>query len=531
MIARYAAQLKNVAHGHGHDPRSRCYSHGGRAQREEEEEEESDQEQEQQAEGDAGPDELDNRVLDGVPQAHNQVQDNDMPDYEPGSAQPELHGQRRDDPDTSQRTSFQREPPRKRQRVASPATPSRPRASAAKKGRRGSGHGSPGRILNENNRRSPEERNDEPSARGALDGAISFDINQMPQFNVSPVPRSPEYDVPAARSDEPLATQQTLVNSPIDVRSRQAPSARATAVVVQAESMSSQAISIAQPQRAARRPPSRRGREQREQSPTVEVRTSAAGTENRSQAKPIPMSSKSRSQQPAVAASDAPYRHTRARSRSVDLPPQSATAPKRRRVVSAKGKLKEPDLEEVREEDAERNVVEDGDSQAHIYESVEVGSRSVSGPSRPQRDLKSAENAGRSAEQGEPSSQRPLIPNRRLEAETFQEEMDVEDHLLKEGISLFTDVEQSDEASLGQQEFTVDSSSEDPSDSDDAATHKNLQHSGQRLNRMAAAGFRARLPNSSVSTSKKVTTRSSAIRVTRHASQARPFLSPGTKAL
>jgi hypothetical protein len=35
--------------------------------------------------------------------------------------------------------------------------------------------------LNENNRRSPEERNDEPSARGALDGAISFDINQMPQ--------------------------------------------------------------------------------------------------------------------------------------------------------------------------------------------------------------------------------------------------------------------------------------------------------------------------------------------------------------
>lgn len=167
MIAKYAAQLKNVAHGFGHDPRSRCYSHGGRAQREEEEEEEeSDQEQEQQAEGDAGPDELDNGVPDGAPHAHNQVQDNDMPDY---------------DPDMSQRASLQREPPQKRQRVASPATPSRPRASAAKKGRRGSGHGSPGRISNENNRRSPEERNDEPSARGALDGAIGFDINQMPQ--------------------------------------------------------------------------------------------------------------------------------------------------------------------------------------------------------------------------------------------------------------------------------------------------------------------------------------------------------------
>lgn len=346
---------------------------------------------------------------------------------------------------------------------------------------------------------------------------------------MSPVPRSPEYDVPAARSDEPLATQKTLVNSPTNVRSRQAPSARATAVVVQAASMSSQAISIAQPLRAVRRPPSRRGREQREQSPTAEVRTSPAGTENRPQAKAKRMPSKSRSQQPAVAASDAPYRHTRARSRSVDLPPQSATASKRRRVVSAKGKLKEPELEEVPEEDAERNGVEGGDSQTHIYETVEAGSRAVSGPSRPQWDLKSTENAGRSTEQGEPSSQGPLIPNRRSEAETFQEEMDVEDHLLEEGMSLFTDVEQSDEASLGQQEFTVDSSSEDPSDSDDAATHKNLQHSGQRLNRMAAAGFRSRLPNSSAS--KKVTTRSSAIRVTRHAAQARPFLSPGTKTL
>ncbi|KAG1749513.1 hypothetical protein EDB19DRAFT_1680622 [Suillus lakei] len=305
-----------------------------------------------------------------------------------------------------------------------------------------------------------------------------FMVFILGRFDVLPLPRSPGHDVPAVRSDEPLATQQTLVNSPI-LRSRLAPNARATAVVAQAASMSSQAISIVQPLRAARRPPSRRGQAQREQSPAAEVRTSTASTEIHSQVKRMRTSSKFRSHEPAVAASDAPYRHTRARSESVDLLPQPAPASKRRRVVSAKGK--ETELEEVPEEDAARNVVE-----------------------------------------GELES----------EAEKFQEEYDVEDHLLKEGRSLFTDDKQSDEPSSGQQEFTVDSSSEDPSDSDDAATHKNLQHSGQRLNRMASAGFRrgTRLPNTSVSASNKVTTRSSAIRVTRHTTQARPFPSPGTKA-
>ncbi|KAG2040319.1 hypothetical protein BDR03DRAFT_1008290 [Suillus americanus] len=300
--------------------------------------------------------------------------------------------------------------------------------------------------------------------------------------------------------------------------------------------MSSQAVSIARPLRAARRPLSRRGRTQQEQSLATEVRTSAAGTEIHSQVKRVRTSSKSRSHQPATAPSDAPYRHTRARSQSVDLPPQPAPTSKRRRVVSAKAKAKEPELEEVREEDAERNVVEGGDSQAHIYGGVELGSRAVSGPSRPKWDLESAENEGHSAEQGEPSSQGPQIPNRRPETETFQEQQDVEDYLLKETSSLFVDVEQSNKPSHAQ-EFTLDSSSEDssssedPSDSDDAATHKNLQHntSGQQLNRMAAAGFRTRLPSTSVSASNKVTTRSSAVRVTHHAARARP--SPGTKAI
>ncbi|KAG2128873.1 hypothetical protein BD769DRAFT_691313 [Suillus cothurnatus] len=72
MIARYAAQLKDVTHGLGHDPRSRQYRREMRAQREEEEEE-SDRELEQQAEGCAGPDDLDNRAPDRVPQAHNQA--------------------------------------------------------------------------------------------------------------------------------------------------------------------------------------------------------------------------------------------------------------------------------------------------------------------------------------------------------------------------------------------------------------------------------------------------------------------------
>ncbi|KAG2040318.1 hypothetical protein BDR03DRAFT_1008289 [Suillus americanus] len=173
MIARYAAQLKIVSHCLGNDPRSRRYRRERGAQREEEEEE-SDREIEQQAEGGAGPDDLDHRVPDGVPQARNQVQDNNMSDDEPGPAQPQLRRRRRDDPETSQRASFQEESPRKRQRVASPATP-------LEKGRRGSGHGSRGRISNEHDGRSPEERNDEPFARGALDGAISFDIAQMPQ--------------------------------------------------------------------------------------------------------------------------------------------------------------------------------------------------------------------------------------------------------------------------------------------------------------------------------------------------------------
>ncbi|KAG2108018.1 uncharacterized protein F5147DRAFT_696263 [Suillus discolor] len=476
MIAMYAAQLKPVAHGFGHDPRSRRFKNGEIAHREEEEEE-SDQEPEQQAERGAGSDDLNNRVPDGIPQARNQVQDNDMRNHEPSAAQPQLRRRRRDDPDTSQRANFQGESSRKRQRVASPATPSESRTSTVEKGRWGSDHGSPGQFSIGNDRRSPEERS---VAWGALDGAIGFDNDQMPQLNVLPVPRSPEHDVP--QSDEPLATQQTLVNSPTNVRSRQVPSARATAVVVQAASMNSQAISIAQPLRAARRPPSRRGRAQREQS-------LAAGTEIQSQVKRIRTSSKSRGNQPAVVASDAPYRHTRARSQSVDLPPQPAPASKRQRVVSAKGKMKEPELEEVTEEDAERNLVEGDDSQAHIYEDVGL------------------------------DSQGSQISIRRPEAETFQEQQDVEDHLLKEGSSLFTDEEQSDESSDEQQEFTADSSSEDPSDSDDAATHKNLQRDGQRLNRMAAAGFRTRLPSTSVSASNKarMTTRSSAIRVTRHA--------------
>ncbi|KAG2131257.1 uncharacterized protein EDB93DRAFT_944354 [Suillus bovinus] len=296
------------------------------------------------------------------------------------------------------------------------------------------------------------------------------------KFDALPVPRSPEHGVPATQSDEPLTTQQTLVNSPTDIRSRQVPSARVT-TVVQTASTSSQAISIAQPLRAARRPPSHRGRVQREQKP-------AAGTEIHSRIKRT--SSKSRSNQPAVTASDAPYRHTRARSQSIDLPSQPAPASKRQRVVSAKGKgkMKEPELEEVLEDDSERNA-----------------------------------------------SQGPHTPNRCLEADTFQEQQDVEDHLLKGGSSLI-DSEQSDsEASHEQQEFTVDSSSEDPSDSDDAATHENLERSGQRLTRMAAAGFRSRLPNTSVllaSNKARVTTRSSAIRITRHAAQAPPFPSPGT---
>ncbi|KAG1749514.1 hypothetical protein EDB19DRAFT_145735 [Suillus lakei] len=175
MIARYAAQLKNVTHGFGHDPRSRRYKHGRRAQREEEEEEEeeeSDRELEQQAEGGAGSDDLDNRVPDGVPQASIQVPDNDMRDHEPGRAQPQLRRRRRDDPDTSQRASFQGESSRKRQRVASPATPSGPHTFAVKKGRRASGHGSPGRNSNENDRRPPQV---------PLDGVISFDIDQVPE--------------------------------------------------------------------------------------------------------------------------------------------------------------------------------------------------------------------------------------------------------------------------------------------------------------------------------------------------------------
>ncbi|KAG2126822.1 hypothetical protein DEU56DRAFT_821836 [Suillus clintonianus] len=476
MIARYAEQLKAVAHGFGHDPRSRHFIRGRRAQREEEEEEEeSDRELEQQAAGEAGPENLDNQLPGGAPEIRDRVQENGVPDHEPGPATPQLRRRRRDDPDTSQPASFQGESPQKRQRVASSATPSRPRTSAVEKRQRTSAQDHPGRNSNENDRGSPQERNYEPFAQGALNSATSFDQDQMPEFDALPMPQSPEHNVPEARSDEPLATQQTLVNSPIDLRSRATTSARATTAVVQAASMSSQAISIAQPLRAARRPPSHRGRTQREQNPAAEVRTPAVGTGTNSQVKHLRTPSKSRSHQPVVAASDPPYRHTRARSHSVDLPPQPTPASKRRRAVSAKGKS---ELEEVLEEDAERNVDEGGDSQVYI-----------------------------------------------------SEEQDVEDHLK----NLFTDEEDdlhSVELPHEQQEFTVDSSSEDPSDSDDAATHKILQYSGQRLNRMASAGFRkgSRLPDTSAPASKKATTKSSAIRVTRYAAQAPPFPSPGTKA-
>ncbi|KAG0701586.1 hypothetical protein DFH29DRAFT_875809 [Suillus ampliporus] len=510
MIARYAAQLKNVTHGFGHDPRSHRYRHGRPvrgARHMEEEEEESDRELEQHTAGGAEPEDLDNQVPGGIPQVRDEVQENDIPDHEPGPAQPQLRRRRRDDPDTSQHASFQGESPQKRQRVASPATPSEPRASAMEKGRRASEHGRPGRNSNEKDQRSPEEGNSESFAQGALDGAISFDINQMPEPNVLPVPQSPEHEVPEAEPDEPLATQETLVDSLIEVRSRPAPSARDTAAVVQGASTSSQATPIAQPLPAARTTPSRRGRAQREESPPAEVPTPVAGTEISLQVKPTRMSSKSRGHQPVVVASDAPYRHTRARSQSIDLPPQPAPASKRRRVVSAKGKSKEMALEEVPEEDAQRNVDEGGDSQVRIAEKVVE------------------QNLDDGAEQGEQSSEGAQLPSHLRETETFKEERDVEHDLLERGRSLFTDDEDessSDESSNRGQEFTVDSSSEEPSDSDDAATHVVL--------RQDPLGQISRLPNTSASTSNKATTKSSAIRVARHAAQAPPFPSPGTKA-
>lgn len=368
---------------------------------------------------------------------------------------------------------------------------------------------------------------------------ISFLLDRLYEPPVQP----PEHEVPEAQSDGPLATQQTLVNSPAKLRPQSAVRARLTAEVVQAAPMSSQATVVAPPLRAARRPLSRRGRDERKESPTSGAPTPAAGALGH---------------QAAVALSDAPYRHTRARSRSVDLPPQSAPPSRARRVVSAKGKSREKELEEVPEEDAERNVDEGGNSPIQISEEVvERKSPPASGfRSKLSRNIReSAPNEGRSTEQGEGSSRRAQVLSRL--PETLQEEEDVENIL---GRSLFTDDEyeaSNKSSNRGRQEFSVNSSSEEPSDSDDAATHRMLQqvpvkqessseesesdeprqHNRQRLTRMATAGFglggRSRLPKTPVPASKKLatkTTRSSAIRVTRQRVQSRPFPSPETKA-
>jgi len=176
-IAAYAARLKNVAHGFGHDPRSRRYSRGRlirRAQHMEEEEEEEEEENERQAVDGARPEDLDNRVPDGVPQVHEEVQgiENGISDDGHGSVERQLRRRRRDDPATSQHENFPGESPKKRQRVASPAAPSEPRTSTMEKRQRASGHSRPSRNSNENGRRP---------AQGALDDAISFDIDQIPE--------------------------------------------------------------------------------------------------------------------------------------------------------------------------------------------------------------------------------------------------------------------------------------------------------------------------------------------------------------
>lgn len=311
----------------------------------------------------------------------------------------------------------------------------------------------------------------------------AFFLSRQPQV------WSPEHDVPKTEPDEPLHTQQTLVNSPINPRSRSA-ARPLIAEVVLAAPVSSQATVVAQPLRAARRPPSRGGRTQREVTPADEVPTSTADAQISQQVKRKPASSRSLGRQPAVAPSDAPYRHTRARSRSVDLPAQSAPPSRGRRVVSAKGKSKENELDEVPEEDVKPNVNEDDDS-----------------PVRNEVPL---------LEKNQISSGGAQILSHL--PETLQEEEDVQNLLA--GRSLFTDDEEealSDKSSdRGHQEFSVNSSSEEPSDSDDAATHRMLQHRG-----------RSGHPKTTSNKPPTVITRSPTIRVTRQ----RPiFPSPGTKA-
>lgn len=311
--------------------------------------------------------------------------------------------------------------------------------------------------------------------------------------------------------------------------------------------MSSQATLVAQPLRSARGPFSSRRRAEREGSPAVEATTPATGTESNPQVKSTRKSSRSRSRQPAVAPSDAPYRHTRARSRSVDLLPQSAPPSRGRQVVSAKGKgkPKEKVLEEVPEEDAERHVDRGGNSPARTSKKVvKQRSRPVSGP-RPQSShntRESPQNEGLSADEGETSSGGVQILSRL--PDTLQEEDDVRDILEH---SLFTDDEDeipSDKSSnRGHQKFSVNSSSEEPSDSDDAATHRMLQktrlnaesdepqeNSAQRLTRMAYAGFGLRQRSGVPKTPSSASNKPPTIRVTRQRVHARPFPSPGTKA-
>lgn len=315
-----------------------------------------------------------------------------------------------------------------------------------------------------------------------------------------------------------------MVNSPINLRSRPAARTHVIAEVVLAAPASSQATVVAQPLKAARRPPSHGGRAQREVRPADEVPTSTPVARISQQVKHKPASSRSLGHQPAAAPSDAPYRHTRARSRSVDLPAQSAPPSRGRRVVSAKGKSKENELEEVPEEDIKWNMNEDGDS-----------------PVRNEVPL---------LEQNQTSSGGAQILSRL--PETLQEEEDVQNLLA--GRSLFSDDEEeasSDKSSdRGLQEFSVNSSSEEPSDSDDAATHRMLQQVPVKLesssegsesdepqehnSKMASAGSmhkgRSRLPKTTSNKPPTMITRSPTIRVTRQRVRVPPFPSPGTKA-
>ncbi|OAX37504.1 hypothetical protein K503DRAFT_230053 [Rhizopogon vinicolor AM-OR11-026] len=373
---------------------------------------------------------------------------------------------------------------------------------------------------------------------------------KCPSELYEPQLRPPE--IPEAQPDGPLATQQTLVNSPINVRSRSAARTRFTAEVVLAAPMSSQATVVAQPLRAAWIPPSRRGRAEREVNPAAEVPTPTADAQSSQQVRRTRSSSKFRGLQLAVTPSDAPYHHTRARSRSVDLPPQSAPPSRSRRVVSAKMKSKEKELEEVPEEDAEHNMNKGSTSPVRISEKP-VSST----PPELSLDVReSAQNETHSAGRSEKSSGGAQILGHL--PETLQEEEDVQN--LLEGPSLFTDNEDeapSDKSShRGRQEFSVDSSSDEPSDSDDASTHRKLhqtpeplseasesdepqEHSGQlSLKRQASSGLRlsrgqSRIPNtlpSAPNNPPTMTTRSSANHVTRQRAPPPLFPSPKTKA-